>query len=69
MDVLLAQEVTHEEFGAVASYNVYINVGTEAILIKENTPLNDIGKLPSGRGKTSWFKDIYSKYIRAIRDQ
>jgi hypothetical protein len=46
IDILLAQEVTHEGCGALAGYNVYINTGAElrgtAIITKENIPLADI---------------------------
>jgi hypothetical protein len=75
IDIVLALEVTHEGFGAVAGNNAYINIGTEsrgtAIVTKENTPMNNIEKLPSGRVITGCFKHIYThtKHIRAFGEK
>jgi hypothetical protein len=61
--MLLLQEVTHDRFDEIVHRNAYINVGTETrgttIITKENIQLNDIIRLPSGRGIAGWWGDLY----------
>lgn len=54
IDILLLQEVTHNQFEMLHHRNSYINIGTEgrgtAIITKEDIELREIQRLPSGRG-------------------
>ena len=54
VDILLLQEVTHDDFHQMAHYNKFFNVGTDrrgtAIFTKANIKLEEIRYLPSGRG-------------------
>ena len=59
IDILLLQEVTHEQFDGIINRNVYINVGTDtrgtAIITKQTIQLKNIIRLPSGRGLAGWW--------------
>ena len=54
VDILLLQEVTHDDFHQMAHYNKYFNVGTDrrgtAIFTKANIKLEKLRYLPSRRG-------------------
>jgi exonuclease III len=63
IDILLLQEVTHDQFEEIHNRNIYVNIGTEhrgtAIVTKESITLTDIQRIPSGRGIAARWKDIY----------
>ena len=63
IDIIFLQEIRHTDFSVIYNYNAYVNVGTEslgtAILTKMGIKLEDIEKLPSGRG----IKITYNKYV------
>ena len=63
IDIIFLQEIRHTDFSIIYNYNAYVNVGTEslgtAILTKIGIKLEDIEKLPSGRG----IKGTYNKYV------
>jgi exonuclease III len=63
IDILLLQEVTHQNFDTILHRNKYLNVGTEgrgtAIFTKEHIHLTDMKYLPSGRGMAGRYHDMY----------
>jgi exonuclease III len=69
LDIVLLQEVTHTGFTCIAGSNVYTNVGTDrrgtAIMTKDGMSLTGIERLPSGRGITGWFRNIFIVSIYA----
>jgi exonuclease III len=63
IDILLLQEVTHNKFEEIQHSNIYINTGTEgrgtAIITKQHIKLRGIQRLPSGRGISVWWNELY----------
>ena len=59
IDMLLLQEVTHDNWEDIQNRNIYLNIGTDrrgtAIITKENITLKNIQRLPSGRGIAGWW--------------
>jgi exonuclease III len=53
-DIILLQEVTHNDFDMIRGYNAYTNVGINkrgmAILTRDTIKLTKITRVPSGRG-------------------
>ena len=69
IDIALLQEVTNQHLHKIRRYTIYINEGTErrgtAIVVKEGITLNDIKRIPSGRGiaakfNGTWIVNIYA---------
>ena len=60
-DIALLQEVANNDLSNICGYTAHINEGTEkrgtAILMKEGISVNNIKKLPSGRGIAGLFED------------
>jgi exonuclease III len=63
IDILLLQEVTHTNFESILYRNKYFNIGPErrgtAIITKEHITLENVNKLPSGRGIAGWYEGLY----------
>jgi exonuclease III len=63
IDILILQEVAHEEFAVCAGYIAHINVATDrrgtGILMRQQLTLDRIDALPSGRGIAGYYKDTY----------
>jgi len=63
IDIALLQEVVNTDLSNIYGYSAHINVGTEkrgtAILMEEGISVNNIKKLPSGRGIAGLFKDTW----------
>jgi len=69
IDVDLLQEVTHTEFTTIREYNAIVNEGTDkrgkAILAKTGLHLQNIKRIPMGRGIAAmvqgiWIINIYA---------
>ena len=69
IDVALLQEVTHTEFTTIREYNAIVNECTDkrgtAILAKTGLHLQNIKRIPSGRGITAVFQGIWKINIYA----
>ena len=69
IDILLLQEVTHDNWEDIQNRNIYLNIGTDrrgtAIITKENITLKNIQRLPSGRGIAGWWDEWYMINIYA----
>ena len=63
IDIALVQEVTHNEFTNIHEYNAIVNEGTDkrgtAILVKTGLQIQDIKRMPSGRGIAAMFQGIW----------
>jgi len=63
IDIALLQEVANNDLSIIYGYSAHINEGTEergtAILMKEGISVNNIKKLPSGRGITGLFEGTW----------
>jgi exonuclease III len=63
IDILLLQEVMHNNFDILPQYNKYINVGIEqrgtAIFTKDHIRLENLHQLPTGRGIAGRYKNLY----------
>jgi len=61
--VTLLQEVTHTEFTTIHDYNAIVNEGTDqrgtAILAKTGLHLQNVKRIPSGRGIAAMFQGIW----------
>ena len=69
IDIPLLQEVTHNNFTTIHEYNAIINEGIEKrgkeILVKTGLQIQDIKRIPSGRGIAAmcqgiWIINIYA---------
>jgi len=62
IDLMLLQEVTHENIHMISQYTAHMNIGTEgrgtAILAKEGLLLTNIQRIPSGRGIAATLQGI-----------
>jgi len=62
-DIAFLQEVANDDLSNIYGYNAHINEGTEkrgtAILMKGGISVNNIKKLPSGRGIAGRFEDTW----------
>jgi exonuclease III len=62
IDILYLQEVIHLKLNELQGYTTYVNVGTEmrgtAFVMRNTIKLENINKLPSGRGMTAKFRGI-----------
>jgi hypothetical protein len=62
IDFALLQEVTHTNLTTFRRYTAHVSVGTDkrgtAILAKEGLALNDVNRLPSGRGIAAHYNGI-----------
>jgi exonuclease III len=63
IDIILLQEVTHNDFDLIRGYNAYTNVGVNksgtAILTREAIQLTNITRLPSGRGMSAFYRGVW----------
>jgi hypothetical protein len=61
-DIILLQEVTHNDFDITRRYNAYTNVGINkrgaAMLTRETIHLNKITRLPSGWGMAAVYRGV-----------
>jgi exonuclease III len=59
VDLLCAQEVTTDAIQRIPNYTTYLNIGTEgrgtALMVKEAYKVDDVRRLPSGRGIMATF--------------
>jgi len=63
IDIALLQEVANDDLSNIFGYSAHINEGIEkrgtSILMKEGISVNNIKKLPSGRGIHGLFEDTW----------
>ena len=74
----LLQEVTHQDFAIIQRYDAFLNVGTNrrgtGILARQQIPLSNIKRIPSGRGiaaqlRDTWLVNIYAPAGTAKRTE
>jgi exonuclease III len=69
IDIALIQEVTTNKFTPFYGYTTYVNTRIDkrgtAILMKEGLSLENVTRLPSGRGIAGLFKDTWIVNIYA----
>jgi exonuclease III len=69
IDILLVQEVTHQEFHTIPGYSVHYNIGTHgrgnAIMCKNSIDLINVTKIPSGRAIAARFQDLWITNVYA----
>jgi exonuclease III len=63
IDTVLLQEITTDDFSPFYNYTAHVNEGFDkrgtAILTKQGLCMENIERLPSGRGIAGLFKDTY----------
>jgi exonuclease III len=62
IDLLCAQEVTTDHIKVIPNYTTYLNIGAEgrgtALMVKEVYKIDDVCRLPSGRGIMATFHGV-----------
>jgi exonuclease III len=63
IDIALQREVTHNDFTTIREYNAIVNEGTDKrgteILVKTGLKIQNIKRIPSGRGIAAMFQGIW----------
>ena len=61
LDIILLQEEIHHDFETIYRYDAFLNVGTNrqgtAILVRQQIPLSNITRIPSGRRRAAQLRE------------